>query len=201
MARRSRVLAPLIAATYDFSAHAVVADVGGGNGTLLSEILRRNPSQRGILVDQPHVLEAARETLADAGVGARCRVETADFFEAVPAGANAYVLKHVLHDWDDERCATILRRCRAAMTDDGVLLVIERLVPDRIEPTPAARNVVLSDLHMLAVNEGGRERTIGELERLLGEAGFALARVHAVPTSVVNVVEARPAGLERAKVP
>src|SRR2546430_1581186 len=112
-----------------------IVDVGGGQGLLLAAILRRHPSAQGVLFDLPQVVEQAKEVLQGAGVADRCELVGGDFFQEVPSGGDAYVLKVVLHDWDDERARRILSNCRKAMGEDGRLLVVERVIPERLEPT------------------------------------------------------------------
>jgi hypothetical protein len=129
MTSLTSVAADVVTQAYDFSGIAKVADVGGGHGLFLSKILKANPGTNGILFDLPQVAEGARKLFADAGLSARCEVLCGDFFASVPAGCDAYVLKHVLHDWDDPRCETILTRCRDAMAPGGRVLVVEMVVP------------------------------------------------------------------------
>jgi O-methyltransferase/methyltransferase family protein len=173
--------------TYDFSSFRTVVDVGGGYGALLAAILRNNPDTRGILFEQPHVIASAAEQLMATGVADRCTLVGGDFFAAVPAGGDAYVLSQILHDWDDERCVAILGQCRRVMPDHGTLLVVELVLPPGDEPFLGK----WLDLHMLVLL-GGRERTAAEYETLFLAAGFELARV--VPTSPgPSVVEAVPA--------
>lgn len=181
-------LADAVVDAYDFSPFGTVVDVGGSYGTLLTAILRRHPGARGILFDQPHVVADAAGQLAAAGVADRCTAVGGDFFRELPAGADAYVLAQILHDWDDERSTAILARCHRAMAGRGALLLSERVLPvgaDRPwEP-------FFSDLHMLQVL-GGRERTEAGWRALLAGAGFTLTRI--VPTaSGFGVIEARPA--------
>ena len=173
--------APGIAATYPFAEVQKLCDVGGGRGTLLSEILVRHPHLRAVLCDNPGVLDAARELLGTRGVADRVELVAGSFFDAgsVPRGADTYVLKYVLHDWDDERCIAILRNCRAAMERDGRLLVIEALVEEACEDYGA-----LADLHMMVVCCDGRERGRAEYEKLLVASGFRLERVMEAPTPV-----------------
>jgi len=174
-----------VAAAYDFSRCGLVVDVGGGQGALLAEILAAYPQARGIVFDQPHVVGGAAEPPNAAGVAERCRTEGGSFFESVPAGGDAYVLQHVLHDWNDERCATILANCRAAMRAGSVLLVIENVLPE--DGVPDAHLAML-DLHMM-VMLGGRERTRREYESLLRAAGFKPAR--SIPArGTIEVLEA-----------
>ncbi len=161
-----------IVAAYDFSALRTIVDVGGGHGGLIAAILAAYPSLRGILVDLPHVVAGAAPVLAAAGVADRCRVVAGDFFQAVPAGGDAYLLAGVLHDWDDAAAAVILRNCRAALAGDGRVLVAEQVAPPDNAPFPAA----LLDIAML-VHTGGRERTAAEFEALFSTAGLRLANI------------------------
>lgn len=182
------VAADAVTRAYDFSRFAKIVDVGGGHGLFLSKILRSNPRTSGILFDLPHVAEGARRLLGNAGLSARCEVLCGDFFTSVPAGCDAYVLKHILHDWDDARCERILSQCRDAMASDGRVLVVEMVVP----PPGVASFARLMDLEMLAISSNGKERTESELADLFAKAGLALARV--VPTqSPYSVLEARRA--------
>lgn len=181
---------PLVAA-YDFGRFGTVADIGGSEGPLLSAILAAHPGVRGILFDLPHVVTRSGPVLAAAGVASRCTVVGGDFFKAVPEGANAYLLKYIIHDWDDARAAAILSRCRAAMDRDATLLVIEMVAPERLEAGAAAMTVARLDLTMLIATPGGRERTESQLRHLLAEAGFELRRV--IPTrSPFSYLEAAP---------
>lgn len=182
--------APLVAA-YDYSRFGHVVDVGGSTGALLAAILRAHPGVRGTLFDLPHVVAGAGPVLAEAGVADRCAMVGGSFFDAVPAGGDAYVLKYIIHDWDDERAATILRRCREAMGPGAVLLVIEQVLPEHLEAGAAAQRLARLDLQMLVLTPGGRERTESEFRRLLADAGFELRRV--IPTqSPFSILEAAP---------
>ena len=175
-----------VVAASDFSAFRTVVDVGGGRGSLLASILRAHPDVRGILFDQAHVIAGARQYLNAAGLGERCETVAGDFFDSVVAGGDAYVLKQVIHDWDDERARRILEQCRRAMPATGRLLVVERVIPPGNDPSFGK----LTDLAML-VWTGGKERTEADYRALLAAAGFALTRV--VPTpSPLSVVEAVP---------
>jgi len=175
-----RVIGALLDA-YDFGRFGTIVDVGGGNGALLAAIIDRHPSVKGVLFDQPHVVSGAESALAG-----RCTVVGGDFFAEVPAGGDAYVLKWIVHDWEDEEARAILRVCRGAMADDAVLLVVERVL-EGPNDEPFSR---FSDLNML-VGPGGRERTLDEFEALLEDAGFRL--VGCCPTaSDFCVIEAEP---------
>ncbi|CCK25400.1 O-demethylpuromycin-O-methyltransferase [Streptomyces davaonensis JCM 4913] len=175
MAETAQGAADVVAAGCDFSRFPTVVDVGGGNGTLLAALLTAHPGSRGVLLDTPTGVREAPKVLADAGVADRCTITTGDFFTAVPAGGDAYVLKSVIHDWDDEPARTVLRRCREAMPDHAKLLLVEPVLPG--ENGPAAElSVVLSDLNML-VMAGGRERTEAEYATLLDSAGLELVGV------------------------
>ncbi|WP_280492696.1 methyltransferase [Nocardia asiatica] len=176
---------PLFAA-YDFGRYQTLVDVGGGEGTLLTEILRRAPRSRGILFDLPEVVAAAPARLAELGLAERCAVRSGSFFDSVPEGGDAYILKHILHDWAEPDAARILRTLRAAMSPDARLLIIELVVPEHTAPHPSK----FIDLEML-VNAGGRERTEAEYREFLARYGFTLTRC--LPTaSPDNVLEARP---------
>jgi O-methyltransferase domain/Dimerisation domain len=172
---------------YDLSGVATLADVGGGLGTNLTAALGRYPAMRGVLFDRPHVVERARPVLEAAGVSGRCKVEGGDFFEAAPGGADAYLLGHILHDWDDARAGRILDNLRRAMPAGAKLLLVEHVLPEG----DGASFGKLLDLHMMVV-AGGRERTEAEYRQLFAAHGFRLTRV--VPTAGdISVVEGRPA--------
>jgi len=176
-----------VTAAYDFSRFGTLVDVGGGQGALLASILAANPGLRGVLFDIPPVIESARARIAEAGLAERCAPVAGDFFAAVPAGGDAYVLKWVIHDWDDERSIAILRNSHRAMARDGRLLLIERVVPERIDQSEGTQGMLLGDLNMLLVT-GGRERTAAEYRALLARAGFTLAQI--VPTGTqLSLVE------------
>lgn len=190
MRQVSLPIAHLVPVSYDFTRHDTVVDIGGGDGTLLSQILKGARSVRGIVFDSPTGVAEAPATLAAAGVADRCRVEAGDFFTAVPDGGDLYVLKNILHDWDDERCATILGHCRRVVPADGRLLIVESVLPDLVDTTDPAP--YLTDISML-VNMGGRERTRTEYETLCRRAGFAVVAAHPTvfPTSY-SLLEALP---------
>ncbi|MCB9726984.1 MAG: methyltransferase domain-containing protein [Deltaproteobacteria bacterium] len=183
----TRHQARALAASYDFGAIGTLVDVGGGRGTLLVELLSRFEGLRGVLFDLPHVASAARAHLADRGLADRVRVVGGDFFEAVPEGADAYVLKHVLHNWDDAHATQILARCADAMAPGGVVMVVESVVLPGNRPD-ATR---LLDLEMLVLTHGGRERTKPELRHLFHEAGLRLRQGLPLAEGVRLLVGAR----------
>jgi hypothetical protein len=172
MTALSAGVAEAIVRSYDFSGMDVLMDVGGGEGALLAAILAANPALRGVLFDQPHVLTGANDLLEQAGVADRCEVVSGSFFEAVPGGADAHLLKSIVHDWDDAATVKILRACRAAIANTGRLLVVEPIIQPGNEPDPAK----FSNLNML-VMLGGQERTADDFERLYAEAGFRLSDI------------------------
>ena len=176
-----------IAAAYDFASSKVVADIGGGHGRILGEILRRNPSTRGILFDLPHVLKGSGEVLEKAGAAERVQLVEGSFFEFVPPGADVYILSQILHDWDDERCASILRHCRTAMSPEARLLIAELVVPDGALPPPVA----FVDMLMMVVLTG-KERTQAEFDALLAAAQLKLVQVHPASSSGRMLIEAAP---------
>jgi hypothetical protein len=169
---------------YDFSDVSVLADVGGDKGEGLLSTLRRYPGMRGILFELPAVV--VRAGVSGPEVVERCQVIGGNFFEAVPAGADAYLLRHVVHNWDDERAVEILANVRAAMSEEARLLVVERVIPPGNEPAFGK----LMDLTMLTVH-GGRERTRAEFRRLFAAAGIELTRVVATAADV-GVIEGSP---------
>ena len=158
-----------MAAGYDFPDIRTVVDVGGGRGNLLAAILRGHRHLQGTLFEVPAVAAGARAVLDEAGVTDRCKVIAGDFFHAVPADADCYLLANVLHDWDDIKATEILASCRNSMSERGRVLIIERLIPDN----PAeALPVLLSDINMLVLSPGGRERTNTEYRTLMQGAGL-----------------------------
>ena len=170
----------------------LVVDVGGGNGGLLAALLAANPGLSGLLYDRSHVVSGASAVLEAAGVATRCRIESGDFFEVVPTGGDVYILCQILHDWDDGRAGSILRRCRAAMATGARLVVVERILPE-LGAEGAATDPAdfLIDMHMMTVLTG-RERTESEYARLLTEAGFEPLEILAT-RSPHRVVQARAA--------
>lgn len=168
----SKRAAAAIAGGYDFGPARVVVDVGGGQGTVIAAVLRAHPHVRGILFDQPHVVAGAAAVLASAGVADRCATASGDFFAAVPPGGDLYLLRRIIHDWDDEHATTILRRCAEALAPGGKVLVVEGLIPPGNDPSPTK----FLDVMMLVMN-GGRERTAEEYHRLFRAAGLRPGRV------------------------
>jgi hypothetical protein len=177
---------PAVAEAYDFSGFGTVVDVGGATGNLLAAILTRHPQPRGILFDRPYVVADAPALLQERGVADRVSIRSGDFFENVPEGGDAYVMSHVIHDWDEDQCITILENCRKAMGPNSRLLLVEMVLPAGDAPHPGK----MLDMVMLVL-PGGQERTETEYVDLLGKAGFRLARV--IPTaSAASIVEAVP---------
>jgi hypothetical protein len=193
MAEHTRAAAPGLLAVANLGRFGTIIDVGGGDGTLIAEALCAHPRLSGMVFDLPVGLESASKTLAAAGVAERCRVAPGDFFTSVPDGGDAYLLKQVLHDWDDDRAATILSNVRRAMSPDARALVIERMLPEVVGEADVP--ALLLDVLMLTVT-GGRERTEREFERVFVEAGLELAKVSdAIPPFDYRVIEAVPAHL------
>jgi hypothetical protein len=173
-----------VAGAYDFSGFSTIVDVGGGTGNLLTTILAKYPQPRGVLFDLPHVADEASALIKTRGLAGRITVEVGDFFQTTPKGADGYLMSHVIHDWNEEQCRTILGNCRRAMKTNSRLLLIEMVLPPGNTPHPGK----LLDMMML-VGPGGQERTADEYRTLLESAGFRLVRV--IPTnSAVSIVEA-----------
>jgi hypothetical protein len=177
---------PVIAAHFDFSRFPVIADIGGGHGGLLAAVLERFPKARGVLFDQPQVLDA--DKLQGSAVAERCAVAGGDFFDAVPGDADLYILKRILHDWDDADAVRILRTVRAAMGEEARLAVIDAVMKPGNDSDP---NKDL-DLNMMVLT-GGRERTEEEFRGLFAASGLELLAVHELPDPVtLSIVEAGP---------
>ncbi|HUE82398.1 MAG TPA: methyltransferase [Pyrinomonadaceae bacterium] len=175
---------PAILEAYDFNGVAKVADIAGGHGMLLAGFLRANPELNGVLFDLPEVIEGAPALLKREGVAGRVELETGDFFESVPSGVDAYIMKFIIHDWDDERAVKILKNINSAAPDEGRLLLVEMVVPEDNGPHFSK----IQDLEML-VSPGGVERTETEYRDLLAQAGFELRRI--IPTkSPLSIIEA-----------
>lgn len=177
----------VITSLYDFSQFGKIVDVGGGHGGLITSILQKNPQVKGILFDAAEVIEGARPKIEAAGLADRVETVAGDFFKSVPAGGDAYMMKWIIHDWDDEKSNVILRNCRKQMTPNGKLILVDCVVPETDEPHFSK----FIDLNMLVMT-GGKERTEKEFAQLLAGADFKLLRV--IPTDVPHsIVEAEPA--------
>ncbi|WP_280409886.1 methyltransferase [Nocardia brasiliensis] len=181
---------------FDFGRFHSVTDVGGGDGTLLAAVLAAHPGLRGVVFDTEEGLAQAPKTLADNGVGDRCTLGAGDFFRAVPAGSDLYLIKSVLHDWTDEQAVTILRHCREVLPQDGLVLIVEPVLPAVVDPAADSADggiTYLSDLNML-VNVGGRERTRADFADLCARAGLRLTSVTplhaAAPYALLEAVAA-----------
>ena len=171
MVGATRPVAAEVASRVSFAGVERVVDVGGGFGELLTAVLRAHPRMRGVLFDMAHAIKAAGVHLAEAGVAGRCERVTRNFFDAVPAGADAYLLKSILHDWDDARCLSILARCAQAMPPHARLMVVERVMPEHLAVCARDQGIARADLNML-VGTGGQERTLEQYRALLIEAGL-----------------------------
>ncbi|WP_339727441.1 methyltransferase [uncultured Gimesia sp.] len=158
--------------SYDFSEMKTLLDIGGGNGSNISSILQKYPEMKGILFDLPHVVERAQAHIKQAGLSDRCDLIEGSFFASVPEGADAYFMRHIIHDWDDEKSLTILRQCHAAMPKNSKLLVVESIIPEGNEQFAGK----FLDLVMLLI-PGGKERTVEEYRSLFKQAGFELERI------------------------
>jgi len=174
---------------FDFAQAGTVVDVGGGTGELLAAILAANPSLRGVLFDLPHVVAQATPILTEHKVVDRVKVVGGSFLETVPTGGNTYLMKSVIHDWDDARSMAILRNCRKAMTSGDRLLIIDRQLPELGQSGMA--ETFLTDLEMLVMTDGGRERTSEEFAKLLADTAFTLVKTVST-TSPLSIFEARP---------
>jgi hypothetical protein len=171
---------------YSYDGISVLADIGCGIGAVMAATLHRYPAMRGILFDQAHVIERTTAHVREAGVADRCTLQSGSFFEAVPAGADAYTMRHIIHDWSDELCITILGSIRRVIPPDGRLLVIETVVPAGNEPSPSK----LFDMVMMAFPDG-MERSEAQFRAIFDASGFRLTGI--TPTaSPVSVIEARP---------
>lgn len=184
----SAIVAGAVVAAYPFEGVSHIVDIGGGHGGLLAAILAAHPNMQGVLFDLPGVVAGAGHAFDVAGVAGRVQKVGGDFRESVPVGADTYIMKHIIHDWDDATCIELLRACRNAMSRGGRVLVVDQVVTDGPESTPAK----LLDLEMLVMTPGGRERSADDFEVLFEAAGLELVRI--VPTqSPVCVIEARAA--------
>lgn len=188
MASITGVIAPAVLEAYDFRGIGHLMDVGGGFGEMLCAILRAYPAMRGTVFDLERCATGARDRFAEAGLSGRSEFVAGDFFRSVPGGADAILMKSVIHDWNDDRSRLILANCRKALTPGGRLLLVERLMPEAVAANPEHLSHVLSDLNMLR-GPGGAERTEGEYRALLRQGGFASVRV--IAAGRFAVIEAR----------
>lgn len=187
MSSITRMAVSDLLAAYDFSGIGTLTDVGGGLGELMIGILRKYPSMRGIVFDLPLSAEKARKNIANAGVADRCEFLAGDFFNSVPSGADAIIMKSIMHDWDEERCVKILQNCSRALAQGGRLMLVDKALPEKIEAGVGDLFAFLDDLNMLQ-GAGGCERTPAEFRALLAQGGFQMRRV--VPTGRYCVIEA-----------
>jgi hypothetical protein len=179
-----------LARAYDFSTASSVADIGGGDGRMLTCLLRIWPHLRGTLFERDELRTAAQRLLETEGMAGRCAVHVGDFFVSVPAGHNVYLLKYVLQDWSDAEAVTLLRACRAAMSSSSRLLIFEQIIPDRPTVTPQSQSAVLDDLLVFSFTGGGN-RTMSELTGLIRASGLAV-RGTVIRLPQVDVVECGP---------
>jgi orsellinic acid C2-O-methyltransferase len=190
LAELTRLATDSFVRSYDFSGMNRVVDVGGGYGQLLAAILVANPSLTGVLFDLPHALEGGRKHLEQAGVASRCDFVAGDFFQSVPPDGDAYILKSILHDWDDARSREILQSCHRAMKPDARLLIVEQMLPDRLEVSSQHQFLVRSDLNMLVAHAAG-ERDEAAFRAMLTASGFRISRI--MPAGLTfTVIEATP---------
>jgi len=173
---------------YDFVGVGTLMDVAGGHGLLLATVLRRHKKMRGVLFDLPHVAAGANATFSRAGITSRVQIESGDFFKELPEGSDAIIMKHILHDWDDDSAIRILQACHRALGPRGKVLIVDPVVPSGNAPHYGK----LLDLEMLVLTPRGRERTKAEFAKLLHSAGFRLSRVIATesPMSIIEAVKA-----------
>lgn len=188
MVAQTEAFAPQLLEAFDFAACRQIVDVGGGNGALIASILAAHGNLRGVLFDLEPGLDGANEYLLQRGVRDRCELVAGNFFDSVPEGGDAYLLKYVLHDWDDDRAASILASCRRGMPPGAHLLVIDQLLPGRATDTSKDRISMTLDMHMYVLF-GARERTEDELRGMLGRAGFEVEQV--APTWPPSTIVAR----------
>lgn len=184
MSNISAMVADAVVAQYDVSSYQKIVDVGGSHGTLVAALLRANPAAKGVLFDRPNVIAEARHAIHGLGLNERVELVAGDFFAEVPAGADLYLLKWILHDWDDAQSLVILKNIHRVAASPSKLLIVERLLPSAPEPSP----VHLMDLHMLVL-AGGCERSRTEFETLLASAGYRLERIMPLP-HLLNLIEA-----------
>lgn len=171
MTKLTELVNASVVVSYQFDRFRKIVDIGGGHGQFLATMMKASPEARGVLFDSPQVISGAKPIL-EGGLLERCELVAGDFFQSVPAGGDAYVLKWIIHDWTDEQCVTILKNCHRAMARSGVVLIVETVLPEGNEPSFGK----FMDLNMLVMT-GGRERTEREYKELLAAAGFQLSRI------------------------
>ena len=191
MRQGSAALAAEIVAGYDFGQFQTIVDVGGGHGFLLFRLLEAVPKARGVLFDLPDVIEGAHAALATRGLADRCTLVGGSFFDAVPPGGDGYIMKWILHDWDDASCLRILRNIRSAIPVHGRVVVVDRLLPEIVTDDASIRVNLLMDLTMLMTHKG-RERTETEVRRIFEQAAFVLTSVRTTATAH-GIFEGAPA--------
>lgn len=172
MTEVTRIVEPAVNRAYDFSAFSKIVDIGGGHGGLITSILKNNPELRGVIMDAPQVVAGAKERIETEGLSGRCEAVAGNFFEAVPEGGDAYIMKHIIHDWDDTEAITILKNIRKAIKEGGKVILVEGVIPRKNEPSLAT----FGDIVMMLI-PGGRERTEEEFARLFEASGFRLERI------------------------
>ena len=177
--------------SFSFASVRKLIDVGGGDGSLLIELLRANPAMRGVLLDLPHVAKAAHERISNTGLSDRCEIAPGDAMESVPSGADTIVISRVVHNWADTEAIRLLANCKKALPLDGRLLLIERVLPELIAPSPLMQSLFLADLNMMIMHNG-HERTASEFERLLKAAGFQIAHIITTsgPMAIIEAIHA-----------
>jgi 16S rRNA G1207 methylase RsmC len=186
----TRTAVPDVLSSYDFSGISRLMDVGGGLGELMCAILKKYPSMHGVVFDLPHCAEGAKKNISGARLADRCEFIAGSFFESVATGADAVVMKSIIHDWNDERCVRILQNCHRALPAGARLMLIDKVIPEKLESGGGDLFVFLDDLNMLR-GPGGCERTPTEFRALLSEGGFSMRRV--VPSGRYSVIEAAAA--------
>lgn len=191
MVELTRLISREVVQSYDFSQFNRIVDVGGGYGGLLTAVLQENPEIHGVLFDLQHASEIAQQRINELGLSHRCEFLAGNFFESIPGKMDAYLLKSIIHDWDDDHSELILKNCKNAMPTHGKLLLIDRILPDKLDVSAEHQIMVRSDLTML-IGPGGRERTKAEFQRLFEVAGFRLQRIFPLKYSF-SLIEGVPA--------
>ncbi|GHC78297.1 methyltransferase [Streptomyces flavofungini] len=193
MSQGTRQTAAALPGAVDFGRFKTVMDIGGGDGTLLSAVLREHPAVTGVIYDTEEGLAQAPDTLSRDGLADRCSLVAGDFFRSVPEGADLHMMKSIVHDWSDDQVVTILSHCRAVLPPGGRVLIVEPVLTEVVDPATAGR-IYLSDLNML-VNVGGRERTRAEFEEVCRRAGLTVTSVTPLPQAPpFHAIEAEAAG-------